>query len=158
MVEYNYKFRKGDATSTLTIMSGNSKTEVVIDTDVIDSWYYNEKGERAPVKTHHEKRAMVITFTEKSLRVLQTTKIDPRYDHSYDAPVPYYNEKRRKITDSRIAFSEPVPKSETNCVIMAWIKCYIKEYAHILTNKVITVEGDAVDEIEISEKNIIHAE
>lgn len=158
MVEYIYKFRKGDATSTLTIMSGNSKTEVVIDTDVIDSWYYNEKDERVPVKTHREKRAMVITFTEKSLRVLQTVKIDACYNHTYDAPVPYYNEKRRKITDSRIAFDEPIPKSDSNCVIMAWIKCYIKEYAYILTNKVITVEGDTVEEIEISEKNIIHAE
>jgi hypothetical protein len=159
MVEKRYNFKKGDATSTLTIVSSITKTEVVIDTDVIDSWYYDEKGNRIPVKTHHEKRTMIISNTEKSLKVLQTIKIDACYNHSHDCPVPCYNEKRRKITDSRIAFDEPIPKGEDiGSMIMVWVKCYIEDYAHILTDKDITVEGYTVDEIRLSEKKVIYAE
>jgi len=158
MMEKMYHFRKGDASSTLTIVSSVAKTEVTIDTDVIDSWYY-EKGDRIPVKTHHEKRAMIITNTEKSLKVLQTIKIDACYNHSHDCPVPSYNEKRRKITDNRVAFSEPIYEGEDiSCSIMTWVKCYIEDYSHVLTDKDITVDGYTVDEIEISEKNIIRAE
>jgi len=152
MVEYNYKFKRAMTEHKMQIVETASAVSVTLEFNFPDEWDY-KKGKAHLIKSHRETRAIVITSSEKYLRIAEIYKTEGYHAKCdtlpWDDAIVTHNDKS--------VYHIPIDGKDKNTAILNMVKYFIERHGSVLAGEELHVDGDSICGIKISTcKTICH--
>ena len=146
-MEKNYTFYNDGAKNTLTIFRVKNQVNVIIDTNVVDEYIY-EDNKKVPIKTHKNVNTMKIAINDTSLKILQHEKSGARRAY-LGGGAPVLVDGRREMVDNKRVFLEQLNGRDLEEVIMGWVKEFIEYFGTEVSPDYIQVQGSTLNDIDI---------
>lgn len=152
MVEYIYKFKHNMTEHKMSIVETADAVSVTLAFNFADEWDY-KKGKAHLIKSHRETRTIVITSSEKYLRIAELYKTEGYHANCdtlpWDDAIVTHNDKS--------VYHIPIDGKDKNTAILDMVKYFIERHGSVLAGEALHVDGESICGIKISTcKTIYH--
>lgn len=154
MVEYIYKFNKNKMTEhKMSIVETADAVSVTLAFDFADEWDY-KKGKAHLIKSHRETRKIVITRSEKYLRITEMYKTEGY--HANCDTLPW--DDAIVAHDDKSVYCIAIDKKEQRDAILKMVKYFIERHGSVLAGEELHVDGESICGIRISTRKTVYHE
>ena len=144
MVEHNYKFKHGLSEHKMFIVETTDAVSVTLAFNFADEWDY-KKGKAHLIKSQRQTRTIVITSSEKYLRIAELYKTEGYHANCgtlpWDDAVVTHNDKS--------VYHIPIDGKDRDTVVLEMVKYFIERHAMALAGEALHVEGTSIYDMRI---------